>query len=141
MPVRIVDFGSQGGGGGGSQAQASVQFKETGIQLKVTPHVTNNRQILMRIDAERSDIRLLSAVDLGFTIRKQNAKNQLLVADGETAVIGGLTVTEVTKTRSGVPLLSQLPLVGGLFGYSNTQEHRRDLIILITPRIIDAGGE
>lgn len=141
VPVRIVDFGSQGGGGGGSEAQASVQFKETGIQLKVTPHVTNNRQILMRIDAERSDIRLLSAVDLGFTIRKQNAKNQLLVADGETAVIGGLTVTEVTKTRSGVPLLSQLPLVGGLFGYSNTQEHRRDLIILITPRIIDAGGE
>jgi type IV pilus assembly protein PilQ len=141
VPVRVVDFGSAGGQGGGSQAQASVQFKETGIQLKVTPHVTNNRQILMQIEAERSDIRLLSAVDLGFTVRKQNAKNQLLVADGETAVIGGLTVTEVTKTRSGVPLLSQLPLVGGLFGFSNTSEARRDLIILVTPRIIDAGGE
>jgi type IV pilus assembly protein PilQ len=141
IPVRIVDFGSAGGGGGGSQPQATVQFKETGIQLKVTPHVTNNRQVLMQLEAERSDIRLLSAVDLGFTIRKQNAKNQLLVNDGETAVIGGLTVTEVTKTRSGVPLLSALPVVGGLFGFSQTQETRRDLIILVTPRIIDDGSE
>lgn len=141
VPVRVVDFGSAGGAGGGNQAQASVQFKETGIQLKVTPHVTNNRQVLMQLEAERSDIRLLSAVDLGFTIRKQNAKNQLLVSDGETAVIGGLTVTEVTKTRSGVPLLSALPVIGGLFGFSNTQETRRDLIILVTPRIIDTGAE
>lgn len=141
IPVRIVDFGSAGGGGGAAQPQATVQFKETGIQLKVTPHVTNNRQVLMQLEAERSDIRLLSAVDLGFTIRKQNAKNQLLVNDGETAVIGGLTVTEVTKTRSGVPLLSALPVVGGLFGFSQTQETRRDLIILVTPRIIDDGSE
>ncbi len=141
IPVRIVDFGSAGAGGGASQPQATVQFKETGIQLKVTPHVTNNRQVLMQLEAERSDIRLLSAVDLGFTIRKQNAKNQLLVNDGETAVIGGLTVTEVTKTRSGVPLLSALPVVGGLFGFSQTTESRRDLIILVTPRIIDDGSE
>ncbi len=80
--------------------------------LKVTPHVTNNRQVLMQIEAERSNIRTLAAADLGFTIQKQNAKNQLLVNDGETAVIGGLTVTEVTKTRSGLPLLVDLPIVG-----------------------------
>lgn len=141
IPVRIVDFGSAGTGGGATQPQATVQFKETGIQLKVTPHVTNNRQVLMHLEAERSDIRLLSAVDLGFTIRKQNAKNQLLVNDGETAVIGGLTVTEVTKNRSGLPLLSALPVVGGLFGFSQTTESRRDLIILVTPRIIDDGSE
>ena len=104
IPVRIIDFGSQGGAGA-SQPKATVQFKETGIRLKVTPHVTNNRQVLMQLEAERSDIRLLAAADLGFTIQKQNAKNQLLVNDGETAVIGGLTVTAVTKTRVGIPLL------------------------------------
>ncbi len=140
IPVRIIDFGAQGGSGT-SQPKATVQFKETGIQLKVTPHVTNNRQVLMQIEAERSAIRLLSQADLGFTIQKQNAKNQLLVADGETAVIGGLTVTSISKTRNGIPLLVDLPVVGKLFGFSNTQEQRQDLIILVTPRIVDDGAQ
>src|SRR5690606_30470489 len=124
VPVRIIDFGSQGGSGT-TQPKATVQFKETGIQLRVTPHVTNNRQVLMQVEAERSALRLLAQADLGFTIQKQNAKNQLLVADGETAVIGGLTVTSITKTRSGIPLLVDLPILGKLFGFSNTQEQRQ----------------
>jgi type IV pilus assembly protein PilQ len=56
-------------------------------------------------------------------------------------VIGGLTVTEVNKTKSGIPFLVDLPIVGALFGYSTTSEHRQDLIVLITPRIIDEGAE
>ena len=139
IPVRVIDFSAQGQAA--AAPRATVQFKPTGIRLTVTPHVTNNRQILMQLDVERSDVRILSAADLGFTIRKQNAKNQLLVADGETAVIGGLTVTEVTKTRSGIPFLVDLPVVGKLFGFSNTQETRRDLIILVTPRVVDEGAE
>jgi type IV pilus assembly protein PilQ len=135
IPVRIIDFSSQGGQT--SAPKATVQFKETGISLKVTPHVTNNRQVMLQIEAERSDIRTLSAADLGFTIRKQNAKNQLLVNDGETAVIGGLTVTTVTKSRSGIPFLVDLPVVGKLFGFNSDKEQRQDLIILVTPRIID----
>jgi type IV pilus assembly protein PilQ len=137
IPVRVIDASA---GTGTSPPQATVQFKPTGIQLKVTPHVTNNRQILMQLEAERSDLRILPAADLGYTIRKQNAKNQLLVNDGETAVIGGLTVTEVQKGKSGIPFLVDLPLVGSLFGYNTNTESRKDLIILVTPRIIDDGG-
>ena len=135
VPVRIIDFSSAASGS--DAPRATVQFKETGIMLRVTPHVTNNRQILLQLEAERSNIRPLSAADLGFTIQKQNAKNQLLVADGETAVIGGLTVTSVTKIKSGIPMLVDLPLVGKLFGFSTNTEQRQDLIILVTPRIID----
>jgi type IV pilus assembly protein PilQ len=138
VPVRVVDF--QSAGTGTNTPKATVQFKETGIQLKVTPHVTNTRQILMQLEAERSDLKILPAADLGYTIRKQNAKNQLLVNDGETAVIGGLTVTEVIKGKSGIPFLVDLPIVGKLFGYHNSSESRRDLIILVTPRIIDDGN-
>jgi type II secretory pathway component GspD/PulD (secretin) len=61
------------------------------------------------------------------------------VNDGETAVIGGLTVTETTHNRSGIPLLSGLPIVGKLFSFSEDRERRRDLIILVTPRITDDG--
>lgn len=133
-PVRVIDASAQSGA-----AQATVQFKETGIRLTVTPHVTNNRQILMKLHTERSSIQPLAAADLGFIFQKQKADNQLLVNDGETAVIGGLTVTQVTKTRSGIPLLSGLPIIGKLFSFSSDTENRRDLIILVTPRIIDDG--
>jgi type IV pilus assembly protein PilQ len=140
IPVRIIDFSASGTGS--TLPKATVQFKETGISLRVTPHVTNNRQIMLQIEAERSNLRTLAAADLGFTIQKQNAKNQLLVNDGETAVIGGLTVTTVTKTKSGIPMLVNLPIVGKLFGFTNDQEERQDLIILVTPRIIDdASGD
>jgi type IV pilus assembly protein PilQ len=132
-PVRVVDASSNG------EAKASVTFKETGIRLTVTPHVTSNRQIGLELHTERSSIQPLAATDLGFTFQTQRAENQLLVNDGETAVIGGLTVTEVTNGRSGIPLLSGLPIIGKLFSFSTNKESRRDLIILVTPRIIDDG--
>jgi type IV pilus assembly protein PilQ len=135
-PVRVIDASSSGTSG---TARANVQFKETGIRLTVTPHVTNNRQILMKLHTERSAIQLLAAADLGYVFQKQKADNQLLVNDGETAVIGGLTVTEVTKNRSGIPLLGGLPIVGKLFSFTKETENRRDLIILVTPRITDDG--
>jgi type IV pilus assembly protein PilQ len=134
-PVRVVDAG----GAPGTPATATVQFKETGIRLTVTPHVTANRQIAMELHTERSALLELAATDLGFIFQTQRADNQLLVNDGETAVIGGLTVTEVTNTRSGIPLLSGLPIIGKLFSFSKSEENRRDLIILVTPRIIDDG--
>lgn len=138
VPVRIIDYSS--GGATGGAPRATVQFKETGIRLTVTPHVTNNRQILMRLRTERSAVKPLAAGDLGFSIDKQQTTNQLLVEDGETAVIGGLTVTTVNRARNGIPLLSSLPLIGGLFSFTDNRENRKDLIILVTPRIVDDGA-
>jgi type IV pilus assembly protein PilQ len=132
-PVRVVDVSSNG------TATASVTFKETGIRLTVTPHVTANRQIAMELHTERSALQLVGETDLGYVFQTQRADNQLLVNDGETAVIGGLTVTQVVSGRSGIPLLSGLPIIGKLFSFSRTEENRRDLIILVTPRIIDDG--
>ncbi|HET7622011.1 MAG TPA: AMIN domain-containing protein [Gemmatimonadaceae bacterium] len=138
-PIRIVDLGSLSQGGAGGQGpRATVQFKESGIILSVTPHITNNRQILMTLHAERSQLQA-AASDLGYTFLKQRADNELLVADGETAVIGGLTVTEVQQSKVGIPLLVDLPLVGKLFGETRTEEKKNDLLILVTPHIIDEG--
>ena len=139
IPLRVIDASSAQGGSGTGAPRSTVQFKEVGIRLTVTPHVTNNRQILMDLKTERSGIVPLAAADLGFTIQKQVANNQLLVNDGETSVIGGLTVTTVTRSRAGIPLLSSLPIVGKLFSFSSDEESRRDLIILVTPRIVDDG--
>jgi type IV pilus assembly protein PilQ len=138
VPIRVIDVSSvaTGGGTGTAVPRATVSFQQTGINLRVTPHVTGTRQILMEVHAERSNVRPAS-VDIGFTFQTQQADNQILVSDGETAVIGGLTVTEVTVTKSGIPFLVDLPILGKLFGFTTQQENRRDLLILITPHIID----
>ena len=134
-PVRVIDASSFGQV---NQApRANVQFKETGIRLRVRPSVTANREIRMEVEVERSSIAALAAADLGFYIPKQIAQTRLLVKDGETAVIGGLTQTTVTRNRSGIPLLSSLPFVGSLFSFSNNNENRKDLIVMVIPRIVD----
>lgn len=138
-PIRIIDIGSLNQGGTTAQApRATVSFKETGIILTVTPHITNNRKILMTLHAERSQLQP-AASDLGYTFLKQRADNELLVGDGETAVIGGLTVTSVTQSKVGIPLLVDLPLIGKLFGETRTEEDKNDLLILVTPHIVDEG--
>jgi type IV pilus assembly protein PilQ len=134
VPIRVVDVATPTTGG--AAVRATVNFQQTGINLRVTPHVTANRQILMEIHAERSSVRA-APVDIGFTFQTQQADNQILVGDGETAVIGGLTVTEVTVAKSGIPFLVDLPILGKLFGFTRQQEIRRDLLILVTPHIID----
>ena len=135
-PVRIIDASSLGTGA----ARATVSFKETGIKLTATPHVTADRHILMDIEVERSSIQALAAADLGFNIPIQHTTTRMLVNDGEVAVMSGLTVTTVTKTRQGVPFLQALPFIGNLFAFSSTGERRQDLIILVTPRITDDPG-
>jgi type IV pilus assembly protein PilQ len=138
-PIRIIDIGSLSQGGTQATApRATVTFKETGIILTVTPHITNNRKILMTLHAERSQLQP-AASDLGYTFLKQRADNELLVGDGETAVIGGLTVTSVTQSKDGIPLLVDLPFIGKLFGETRTEEDKNDLLILVTPHIVDEG--
>lgn len=134
VPLRTIDLSSTGTGT--NVPRATVSFQQTGIDLKVTPHVTANRQILMEVHAENSSVKA-APVDIGFTFQTQQADNQILVSDGETAVIGGLTVTSVTVTKSGIPFLVDLPILGKLFGFTSQTEERRDLLILITPHIID----
>jgi type IV pilus assembly protein PilQ len=137
VPIRIVDVASNTAGAAGSNVpRATVRFEQTGINLKVTPHVTANRQVLMQVHAERSNVRPAS-VDIGFTFQTQQVESQVLVNDGETIVLGGLTETTLAVTKSGIPFLVDLPIVGRLFGFTSQTEQRRDLIILITPHIVD----
>ncbi len=141
IPIRVLDAntGNLGGGVSITQPRATVQMKQVGIILTVTPHITNNRQILLLLHAENSDAQL-AASDVGFIFGKQSGDTQLLVGDGETAVIGGLTVTQTTQSKSGIPLLVDLPIIGRLFGETRTDDEKRDLLILVTPHIIDDGA-
>ncbi|MBA2670904.1 MAG: AMIN domain-containing protein [Gemmatimonadetes bacterium] len=134
-PIRVVDVG-QGGGGEGGAARATAELVETGIRLRVTPHITADRRILMQLHAERSSAQL-AATDIGVVFQQQQGTTRLMVEDGETAVIGGLTVTEVGRTRAGIPFLMDLPVVGRFFRTERMREQKRDLLIMVTPHIVD----
>jgi type IV pilus assembly protein PilQ len=140
-PIRVVDLGgNQGNGGDGGAAnnvpRASAQLVETGIRLRVTPQVTADRKVLMDIHAERSSAQL-AATEIGVQFVQQQGDTRVMVNDGETAVIGGLTVTEVNTTRTGIPFLMDIPLLGGLFRRTSSEEVKRDLLIMVTPHIVD----
>jgi type IV pilus assembly protein PilQ len=114
-----------------------IRQQDIGITLRVTPHVTNNHQVLLDVFAEQQTF--LQTTAAGPTTNKRNSTNQVLVGDGETAVIGGLTQTQVTKNRIGIPFLMTLPGIGKLFSQESTEERKQDLLILITPHIVDEG--
>ncbi|MEO7362437.1 MAG: AMIN domain-containing protein [Gemmatimonadaceae bacterium] len=152
IPIRVIDAsaggsGGGGGGGGGGQSQpnaaaffprATVTKEEAGIKLTVTPQITNNKMVLLDLIAENSSAELANT-DIGVIFNRQKAQSQVLVADGEAAVIGGLTVTEKNKFRSGIPFLMNLPYIGRLFSQNSTTETKRDLLILVTPHIVEDG--
>jgi type IV pilus assembly protein PilQ len=133
-PIRVIDVGT--GGAAGGLPRATAQLVETGIRLRVTPTITGDRRVLMQLHAERSAAQL-AATDIGVTFQQQQGTTRLLVQDGETAVIGGLTVTEVASSRAGIPVLMDIPFVGALFRTTRTREQKRDLLILVTPHIVD----
>ena len=138
IPVRVLDASTANTGATNSTQipRATVSFKPVGIILSVTPHITNNHQVVLDVHAENSDAQIASS-DVGYVFNKQSADNRILVNDGETAVIGGLTVTQVSQNKSGIPLLVDLPVLGKLFGTTSKSEEKRDLLILITPHIIE----
>lgn len=151
IPIRVIDAssGGSGGGGGGGGAggspnaaaffpRATVSKEEAGIKLSVTPQITNNRMVLLNIKAENSSAEI-SSTDVGVIFNRQRAESMVLVADGEAAVIGGLTVTETTRFRSGIPVLMNLPFIGRLFSQNSKNEKKRDLLILVTPHILEDG--
>jgi type IV pilus assembly protein PilQ len=133
-PIRIADPSSPATG----PARVTVQLLQTGIKLEATPHVvTGTREILMELHAERSSVDVAPTADIGGIFGQQEGRTQLLVRDGETAVIGGLTVTSVSEGRNGIPFLVDLPVIGRLFGVRTHKEERQDLLILVTPHIVD----
>jgi type IV pilus assembly protein PilQ len=140
--ITFLTASTQGGGGaggvGGGTAPGGVTLQpvqvEAGIELEVTPHITADGRVRLALRAENSNPRTTEANLLN--VARQQAETAVLAQDGETIVIGGLTVTRVEETRSGIPFLMDLPLLGGLFRFTRRSESKQDLLILVTPHIV-----
>jgi len=124
---------------GGVATQGEVQFLETGTVLTFRPYIGNDGYIRMDIDPKDSTAQL--NVDKVPDETVTQVRTNVIVKDGETIVIGGLFRDVVTTGRSQVPVLGDLPLVGGLFRGTNDKTERQEVIVLLTPHIIEEPSE
>ncbi len=113
----------------------SVEFLETGTQLRITPHIMDDGNILMEIHPEVSDGIVQGGLPSETTTE---VTTHMIAQDGDTLFIGGLIRDRKEDTRDQVPALGCLPLVGVLFGKSTNTTQKTEIIVLITPRIMAA---
>jgi len=116
---------------------SETQFKEVGIKLFVTPHITKDKFISLDVKAEQSFVASFVGDTNQPAVDSRKAQTNFMLRDGETAVIGGLRKKEKTITIDKIPLLGDLPLLGKLFRKENSEITDTELIIFITPRIVE----
>lgn len=116
---------------------ASIQYIDTGILLTVTPRINSGGQVTMDINQEVSSASLTTTSSINSpTISKRSVKTTVVVKSGETMVLGGLITDSKTAATGGLPYLSKLPIIGGLFGVQSQNSNRTELVLLITPRTV-----
>ena len=121
---------------------SSVQYLDTGVILSVTPHINAGGLVNMEINQEVSNALNTTTSGLNSpTISKRSAKTMVTVQSGETTVLGGLISENSTVGTSGLPFLSTIPILGGLFGTQSRNNTRTELIVLITPRVANNVGQ
>ena len=112
----------------------SVQYRDTGVTLFVRPRISESGSITMDVLQEVSG--LGTSTSLGPTFTKSRVETTLIVKDGETVAIAGLIRDTNGWTRTGFPLISDIPILGSLFGQTVRNTRRSELVILITPHVI-----
>jgi type IV pilus assembly protein PilQ len=121
-----------------SAAGANTAFIEARLSLDVKPHITQDASVLMDIQAENDQPDPSNSGANGQPgISRKQAKTTVLVKDGETTVIGGIYVRAGSITKAGLPILSQLPVIGFFFRNTRESETKNELLIFVTPRILN----
>lgn len=116
----------------------SIQYHDTGVILKVTPRVNQGGMVMMDVSQEVSDVGATTSSTLNSpTIQQRKLSSTVAVLDGETIALGGLIQEGKTISREGIPILSDIPYLGALFGTSEHQGNRTELLVLITPHVIE----
>jgi general secretion pathway protein D len=121
----------------GAPVVNSIEFKDTGVILKVVPRVNQGGEVQMDIDQEVSDVGPTTSSSLNSpTIQQRKISSTVVVQDGETIALGGLIKDSKTEGKSGLPLLQDVPVVGSLFGTTTNNNVRTELLVLITPHVV-----
>jgi len=117
-----------------SSGATSTSFKEAVLSLEVTPQITPDDKIIMDLEVNQDSRG--EDTDAGPAINTNSVTTQVLVANGETIVLGGIFESTNTETTTKTPFLGDIPYLGRLFKRTQTTELRSELLIFITPKII-----
>jgi type IV pilus assembly protein PilQ len=127
-----------------SSGATTIQFKKAVLSLTVTPQITPDNNIIMDLKVHKDSVGdIISTGGLGGTVPSidtRNVQTQVLVADGQTVVLGGIYETERRETINKVPFLGDIPFVGFAFRSKQRVDNKAELLIFVTPRILEEGG-
>ncbi|KIH75837.1 general secretion pathway protein D [Geoalkalibacter ferrihydriticus] len=137
---RLTDTGATTG----LAQSVSVERRDVALTLRFTPQITEGNLVRLNVFQESTDIALQSVGDVnqvGPTFTKRQLRNTILAEHGRTVVLGGLIDSNVQETISKVPLLGDIPVLGWLFKRRGTTETKTNLLIFITPHIVQDAGD
>ena len=120
----------------------SIEFRDTGVILAVTPRVNAGGLVTLEVRQEVSDVVATTTSQLNSpTIQQRSIESTVAVQSGDTIALGGLIQDRNQEAQSGVPLLSEIPILGNLFKTTSEAQRRTELLVLITPRVVRDRGE
>ena len=126
-----------------SSGATTIQFKKAVLSLTVTPQITPDNNIIMDLMVSKDNVGdIISTGGLGGTVPSIDTRaveTQVLVSDGQTVVLGGIYETERRETLNKVPVLGDIPFVGALFRSKQRIDNKAELLIFVTPRILEEG--
>jgi len=114
----------------------TTTFVDAVLQLKVTPHITANRSIIMKLEVSKNAPALDASGGSVVGINKNETNTEAILRDGETMVLGGIYVVDTGRQRSKVPFLSDVPILGAAFQSLSVKDERRELLVFVTPRVV-----
>ena len=115
----------------------TIQYKDTGVTLEVTPRVNANGMVIMKLSQIVSKpITTTTGVTTSATIDKKEINSSVAVQDGETIVLGGLIDESNDNSKNGMPWLYDMPVIGSLFSGTDNKKNKQELVVLITPRVV-----
>ncbi len=117
-----------------SSGATAVTFKKANLKLEVTPQITPDGNIVLDVEVNKDSVG--QETRAGFAIDNKHVKNQAMVENGGTVVLGGIYQTQDRTTEAKVPLLGDLPLIGYLFKTTTRTNDKTELLIFITPKIV-----
>jgi general secretion pathway protein D len=120
----------------------SIELRDTGVILTVTPRVNASGLVVLEIQQEVSNVvrseTQTASEETTPTINQRLVSSTVAVQTGETVALGGLITDNRNRTRSGVPILSSIPVIGVLFSTRSNTYDRTELLVLLTPSVIDS---
>lgn len=124
-------------GGANNVVTTTTQYIDTGVLLQVTPHINAGGLVTLEVDAEVSTPGPTTDPNVGPPINTRSVQTLLAVPTGQTMIMGGLITETKQNTSAGLPLISRIPVLGGLFGNQDLKNNRTELVLFITPRVVE----